>query len=292
MLAVAPRDLALLVLINLLWGFNLIASKFGVGEFPPMMFTAMRFALLTLLLLPFLRVQRGEMGAVVVAGIMSGALHFGLLFAGLGMTESMSSVAIAGQLGVPFTTLMSIVFLDETVRWRRWLGIALAFAGVMVIGLDASVFQYWPGLALVVLSAFIGSIGLMAVKRMSGWKPLELQAWFTAISTPVLIVFSFTFESGHHEAIASASWVGWSSLIFTVLGASLIAHTGYYYLIQKYPVTSVSPLTVLSPVFGVVFAITMLGEELSERMIVGAVIALTGVFIVALRERKIIETGT
>ena len=292
MLVIAPRDLAFLILINLIWGFNLIASKIGVGDFPPMLFTAMRFALLALLLLPFLRVRRGEMGAVVVAALMSGALHFGLLFVGLGMSDSMSSVAIAGQLGVPFTTLMSIVFLNEVVRWRRWLGIVLAFAGVMVIGLDPLVFRSWPGLALVVLSAFIGSIGLMAVKKLAGWRPLQLQAWFALISAPVLIVLSFFFETGQQQALANATWRGWAALAFTALVASLVAHTGYFYLVKRYPVTSVSPLTVLSPVFGVLFAITLLDEDLTTRMILGAVMTLTGVFIVALRERKIIETGT
>ncbi len=292
MLVIAPRDLAFLVLINLIWGFNLISSKVGVGAFPPMLFTAMRFALLALLLVPFLRWRRGHMGPMVVAAVMSGALHFALLFAGLGMSESMSSVAIAGQLGVPFTTLMSIVFLNEVVRWRRWLGIVLAFVGVMVIGLDPIVFRSWPGLALVVLSAFIGSIGLMAVKKLSGWSPLEIQAWFSAISAPVVIVFSLLFETGQPQAVVAAGWEGWAALAFTTLVASLVAHTGYYYLVQRYPVTSVSPMTVLSPVFGVLFAITLLGEELTTRMMLGAVMALTGVFIVALRERKIIETGT
>ncbi len=292
MLVIAPRDLAFLVLINLIWGFNLISSKVGVGEFQPMLFTAMRFALLALLLVPFLRWRRGQMGPMVVAAVMSGALHFALLFAGLGMSDSMSSVAIAGQLGVPFTTLMSIVFLNEVVRWRRWLGIVLAFAGVMVIGLDPVVFRSWPGLALVVLSAFIGSIGLMAVKKLSGWSAIEIQAWFSLISAPLVIVFSLLFETGQQEALAAASWEGWAALAFTTLLASLVAHTGYYYLVQRYPVTSVSPMTVLSPVFGVLFAITLLDEALTTRMMMGAVMALTGVFIVALRERKIIETGT
>ena len=101
----------------------------------------MRFALLALLLPPLLRIHRGQMGAIVVAALLSGGLHFGLLFVGLAMAKTVSTVAIAGQLGVPFTTLMSIVFLGEVVRWRRWLGISLAFVGVMVIGLDPQVFD-------------------------------------------------------------------------------------------------------------------------------------------------------
>jgi len=132
----------------------------------------------------------------------------------------------------------------------------------------------------------------MAVKKLSGWKPLELQAWFSLISAPLLLVLSSAFESGQREAVMNASWQGWAALAFTAFVASLVAHTGYYYLVQRYPVTSVSPLTVLSPVFGVYFAVTLLGDDLSHRMVLGAIMTLTGVFIVALRERKIIETGT
>lgn len=292
MLVVAPRHLALLVLICLIWGYNLVASKIGVIEFPPMQFTAMRFGILALLLLPFLRIVRGQMGAIAVAAMLSGAVHFGTLFVGLAIAENVSTVAIAGQLGVPFTTLMSIVFLGEVVRWRRWLGILLAFAGVMLMGLDPHVFHFWEGLALVVLSAFIGSLGLMAVKKLEGWKPLEMQAWFAVISAPVLLATSLVLETGQAQSLATASWRGWSALAFTALAASLVAHTGFYYLVQRYPVTSVSPLTVLSPVFGVYFGVTLLGDQLSARMILGAIMTLTGVFIVALRERKIIETGT
>ncbi len=292
MLAIQWRDLLFLVLINLIWGFNFIASKLGVSEFPPLWFTTLRFGLVALLLVAILRLHRGQMGAIVVAALFSGGLHFGLLFVGLALAETVSTVAIAGQLGVPFTTLMSIVFLGEDVRWRRWLGIGLAFTGVMLMGLDPQVFEFWQGLALVVLSAFVGSLGLMAVKRLKGVKPLEMQAWFALISVPVLALLSAVFEGGQVEAMRSASWEAWGALMFTVLMASLIAHSGYYYLVQRYPVTSVSPLTILSALFGVLFGVTLLGDELTPRIIIGGTMTLTGVVIIALRERKIVETGT
>jgi O-acetylserine/cysteine efflux transporter len=292
MLAIQWRDLLFLVFINLIWGFNFITSKVGVSELPPLWFTTLRFTLLALILAAVLRVHRGQMGAIVVAGVLSGALHFGLLFVGLGMSKTVSTVAIVGQLGVPFTTLMSIVFLGEVVRWRRWLGITLAFAGVMVMGLDPRVFDFWQGLALVVLSAFVGSIGLLAVKQLRDIKPLEIQAWFAVISVPVLAVLSAVFESGQLQATRAASLEAWGALLFTVVMASLIAHSGYYYLVQRYPITSVSPLTILSPLFGVLFGVTLLGDDLTPRIIAGGTMTLTGVVIIALREHKIVETGT
>lgn len=292
MLAIQWRDLALLIFINLIWGFNFVASKVGVGEFPPLWFTTLRFGVLALLLVPMLRLHRGQMGAVVVAALLSGGLHFGLLLVGLAMANTVSTVAIAGQLGVPFTTLMSIAFLGEVVRWRRWTGITLAFAGVMLMGLDPQVFEFWQGLALVVLAAFVGSLGLLAVKQLTDIEPLQIQAWFALVSAPVLALLSAIFEEGQVQALQSASWEGWGALLFTVLMASLVAHTGFYYLVQRYPVTSVSPLTVLSPLFAILFGVTVLGDELTARIIAGGTMTLTGVVIIALREHKMVETGT
>ncbi|HEX7417242.1 MAG TPA: EamA family transporter, partial [Steroidobacteraceae bacterium] len=61
MMRIAPRDFALLILVTLLWGFNLVSSKVGLEYLPPFLFTALRFALVALLLLPFLRIRRGQM---------------------------------------------------------------------------------------------------------------------------------------------------------------------------------------------------------------------------------------
>jgi O-acetylserine/cysteine efflux transporter len=72
----------------------------------------------------------------------------------------------------------------------------------------------------------------------------------------------------------------------------MVAHTGWYYLISRYPVTSLSPVTLLSPLFGMLFGVTLLNDQLTPRMLVGAVITLVGVLIVVTREKRLIDTGT
>jgi O-acetylserine/cysteine efflux transporter len=84
----------------------------------------------------------------------------------------------------------------------------------------------------------------------------------------------------------------WAALAFTALAASLVAHTGYFYLVQRYPVTSVAPVTALSPVFSVLLSVLLLGQVLSGRLIIGGVITLAGVVIITLRERRIVDTGS
>lgn len=292
MSSIAPRHLFFLLIITFIWGLNLVLSRIGLEHVPPLLFTFLRFLVIAILLAPFLRVVPGQMSALIVAGLLSGAISLSLLFAGLAMSPTVSAVAIAGQLGVPFTTLLSVALLGETVRWRRWLGITLSFGGVMTMGLDPQVFDALQSLTLVVASAFIGSLGLIAVKRLKGFKPLEIQAWFAWLSAPWLLAMTVGIEDTKFATVLAVPLVGWAVIAFTALGASIVAHTGFYYLIQRYPVTSVAPLTVLSPVFSVALSVWLLGETLTTRLALGGVLTLLGVLIITLRERRMIDTGS
>jgi O-acetylserine/cysteine efflux transporter len=291
MTRISPGHLLLLFGITLIWGLNLVISKYGVGSIPPILFTTLRFLIVGIVLAPFLRWYPGQMGPLVIAGVLSGALCFSMMFAGLALANNVSSVAIAGQLGVPFTTLLSVALLGEVVHWRRWTGIALSFGGVLVMGLDPEVFQYWQSLALVIGSAFVGALGLIAVKRLRAVAPLAIQGWFAWISLPLLLPLTLALEQPDLAALSGVPVAAWGALAFSALGASVIAHTGFYHLIQRYPVTSVAPLTVLSPVLSVGFSVWWLGDVLTPRIALGGALTLAGVFIIVWRERRITDTG-
>lgn len=291
---IARRDLGLLLLVNVIWGMNIVAAKFGVNEFPPVLFTALRFGLLAVFLIPMLRVARGEMPVLLAAAALTGPVMFSLLFIGIAKVDDASTVAIASQLHVPFSTLLSVWLLGETIRWRRKLGIALAFGGIALISFDPRVFSYWEGLGLVIASSFFGSLGLIYIKRLRHVQPLQLQAWVAIAGSPVLLLLSGIMEWDQWSVslLTDVTWRGWAAVLFTALLSSLVAHTGWYYLLGRYPVTSLAPLTLLSPLFGVFFGVTLLHDRLTPRMLLGGAITLVGVFIVLLREKKLVDTGT
>lgn len=290
--SITGRHLTLLVFMNLIWGLNLIASKLGVSQFPPIFFTALRFGSVALLLAPLLRIHRGQMRNLFWAALLTGPAAFSLLFVGVSKAEDAATVAIANQMGVPFSTLLSIWLLGETIRWRRTLGITLAFGGMVIISFDPRVLAYWEGLALVVVSCFFSSLGLIFVKRLHDIKALELQAWIAVVGGSMLMLLSLGLESNQWQAMQTADWRGWSSLAFTTVMSSMVAHTAWYYLVSKYPVTSLSPITLLSPLFGIFFGVTLLDDQLTPRMLLGGVVTLIGVFIVVLREKRLVDTGT
>jgi O-acetylserine/cysteine efflux transporter len=284
--------LTLLVGINVVGGLNLVAAKIGLAQFPPMLFTALRFGTLALLLLPLLRVHRGQMLTLLAAVLLSGPATFGASFAGMAVIADASTVAIATQMVVPISTLLSVWLLGERIRWRSILGITLAFGGMVVISIEPRVLARWEGVALVVLSSSFAALGMICVKRLRGIRPLQLQAWIAVVGATSLLLLSLSWESNHIAAISGADWQGWGALLFTTLIGSLIAHTAWFHLMNLYPVTSLSPLTVLTPLFGMFFGVTLLHDHLTPRMLVGSVITLLGILIILVRRKKLVDTAT
>lgn len=285
-----PLHMGFMVLINLIWGFALIAAKVSLDHFPPLLFAALRFTLIVMVLFPFLKIHRGRMKEVIIIALCAGPVGFGFFFVGLALSNA-SVVAVTSQLGVPFATIMSIVFLKEQVHWRRWLGISLSFLGVMVISFDPVVFTYIDGLLFVVASAFVGSIGTIFQRQIKNVGVFELQAWVAVAAAPLMLGASAAFESDIFRLIMTADLLDWAGVFYVAFASSLVGHAGIYYLLQRYEVTQTAPLTLLSPIFTVFFAVMLLGEILTTRMIVGALIALTGVLIVSIRQKRIVDTG-
>ncbi len=287
----APQHLLFMLLICTIWGFNFVAAKVGVGEVPPLLFAGLRFAILFVLLIPFLKVAPGRMRDIAIIAMFNGAVHFGLMFVGVSLTAA-SVMAVIVQLNVPFATMLSIVFLGEVVHWRRWAGIAMTFLGVMIVSFDPHVFDSLTRVLFGAAAALSGAIAAIYMRRLTNVGVFQLQSWTSAITAPCLLLASLVFETGQMDAIANASWVAWAALLFTAFGASLIGHNGYYYLLQRYEVSLIAPLSLLSPILGVVFGIAVLHEPMTTRIILGAATAFVGVGILAIRGRQPVDPST
>ena len=287
----APRHLFLMFIICLVWGFTFVAGKAGVSEMPPMLFTALRYVLLSLLLFPFLQIVEGRMPQVIFITLTMGSFHFALFYGGMSVASNVSSIAVAVQLSVPISTIMSIIFLNEQVGWRRWLGIAMSFGGVVVISFDPAIINERLGLFMVIGAAFLGSAGMIVMKQINDTGIYQMQAWIAVMSWPPLIAASLVFESGHVAALTQSSWMAWGGVVYTAVGASLVGHAGMYYLLQRYDVSVTAPLTLMAPIFGIMSGVIFWGDTLGIRFWIGGTITLLGVLIIGLRKREVAPAG-
>ena len=282
-----PADFALLFAVCLIWALNLVITRWtiAVGDVPPIFFAGVRLGLVGLVLSPFLFPAPRQIGLMFLIGMGMGAVQFGLLFLGLA-NASASAAAVIGQLGVPITTIFSIMFLGEQIGWRRGLGIIMSFAGVMIIAIDPEKFTLTLGMIFLVLAAVSSSAASVLMKRIEPMSAMKLQAWVGTFSVIPLMAMSFATETGQAEAVLSGDPLIYLSTAFAVLAVSVFGHGTFYRMIKKYDVTLISPLTLMTPIWGVVLGITLLGEPLTAKLVIGAVVALAGVGVIMVRPNR------
>ncbi|MFM5917492.1 MAG: DMT family transporter [Novosphingobium sp.] len=277
------RDFLLLVLVCLLWAGNNILSKLVITHLhvPPLFFTAVRFAIVSLVTLRWLLPMPHPAWRIVTIGLTMGAGSFGLMFVAL-LWASPSEAAIVVQSSVPMTTLLSIWLLGERIRWRRGIGITLALVGVLIVVWQPGV-KVSAGMGFLLASALCGSLGAVLMKQMGDIAPLQFQAWVGLVGLLALAPASAVVEPHAWEAARAAGWWFIAAACWAALVTSVFAHTAYYFLIGKYEANLVSPLTLMTPLLTIAFGIAITGDHFDARMALGSAVALAGVLIVALR---------
>lgn len=282
------RDFAILVLVCLLWASNNIVSKYAVSwlDAPPLFYAAARFAVVALAAAPWLFPMPRPRWRLVCVALLMGGGNFALLFVGL-KTATPSAAAVVSQIGVPITTLLSVVMLGERIRWRRGLGIVLTVAGATLVMWDPGGFAISTGLLYVVAAAATGSLGAVMMKQMEGVKPLQFQAWVGFASVWPLAALSIFLEPGQVQAGIDAGWRFWAAVLFSGLVVSVVAHTLYYGLIQRYEANLISPLTLMTPLATIALGVAIMHDPFDVRMALGSAVALLGVLIIALRPNQV-----
>ena len=284
----ALRDFALLVLVCLIWATNNIISKFVVADLavPPLFYAAVRFALVAAITCRWLIPAPRPRWRLIVVALLMGGGNFALLFIGL-QTATASAAAVVIQLGVPITTVLSMVMLGEQVRWRRGIGIALTLLGALAVMWDPGGFVVSTGLLFVVAAAFLGSLGAVMMKQMQGVRPLQFQAWVGFASVWPLAALSLIVEPGAVQAAVAAGWTFVAAVVFSAVVVSVLAHTAYYGLIQRYEANLISPLTLMTPLATIGLGVVLMNDPFGPRMVIGTIVALAGVLIIALRPNQV-----
>lgn len=276
------RDTTLAVLVMVIWGYNFVVAKTGLAELPPIFMMGMRFALSALLLMPFVAIPSGRMKEIAALSVVMGAAHFSMMFTGL-KTVDASTAAIAIQLQVPFSALLATVFLNDPPGWRRVVGMAVAFGGVVLIAGEPRFQGSLWALGLVIGAAFVWAVGNVQVKKMNGIDEMALLAWMSVMAAPQLFLLSFLLEQGQYESVLGATWRGWGAVGYQAVIVVALSYGIWYRLIDRHGVSAAVPYTLLVPFFGVASSVLFLGESLTPRVVFGGAITIAGVAIIVLR---------
>ena len=248
-LAMRPLHVALFVAVMAIWGLNFVVAKIGLLQLPPLLMIALRWGLVAVMMLPFVKPPRGHWREVMLVSITLGFVHFALMFTGLRDIDA-STAAIAIQLQVPFAALLSAVIFKDAIGWRRALGLAIAFVGVALIAAEPRLDGHYLALTMVISAACIWSVANIQIKLMGDVDGLTLIAWIGIFATPQIALGSYLLEDGQAAALAAADWRAWASVAYQAVFVVGIGYGAWYWLLKRYAVNQVMPFMLLMPAFG------------------------------------------
>ena len=267
-------------------GTNWVGTKIAVDHFPPFLNVAMRFGVLVILFIPWLKPVRGQFFLVMMVALTLGVFQFCFMFLALHISSDVSTIAIANQVYVPFSVILAVIFLGEQVSILKWLAIFIAFSGVLLMGFDPIAFAQLDALAVVMLSALSLAVSSIFMRRLVAIHVFQLQGWVALIALGPVIVISLVFEKDVWFQVAEAPRLAWFAFIYGILAGSLLFHAGWYYLLRRYPVSAISPIMLLMPITGVMSGYLIYGDSLTFKIIVGGCLTMVGVTIITFSDRK------
>jgi len=283
----APRDLALILVVVALWGFSFVPIKVGLREVPPLALVALRFFFAAVPLVFFIPRPRMPWRVVVAYGLAIGVFQFGLLFLGmsLGMPAGLSSIVI--QVQVFFTIGLGVVVLGDRLHAQNAIGAIVAGIGVALLALhkvSGGATSTLIGLALVLVAAFAWAAGNIVAKHAAGEHEADMFAlvvWSSLVPPLPLAALSYLLEGGPAmiNAVMTASALTWGCALFMAYIATLFGFASWARLMHRYPTALVSPFALLIPVSGLASGALFLGESLAPMQAVGAAFVFVGLLV-------------
>jgi len=280
------RDMILAALTSVIWGFAFVAVKYALDSFSAPQLVAIRFLIAAL---PAILVPRPQIGwlSIALIGMTLFAGQFLLLFFAYTQGLPPGLASVTQQMQAFFTVLLAAAFLRDLPTRRQWAGLAIAFAGLALIGSTAGSDLRPAALGLALAGAFSWAVGNVLVKRASTAPIFPLVVWSSLIPPLPALVISSVFERRPPllDALAGASWLSIGAVVYLGAIATTVAYAVWGGLLQRNPSAVVAPFALLAPCTGILSSAVIFGEIPSLMRAAGMALILAGLAVIALPGR-------
>jgi O-acetylserine/cysteine efflux transporter len=280
--AVPMKDYAVLAMIFTLWALNYIAIKISVNDFPVWTALAIRFSIIVVILVPFVKFPKGQMRALLLISAVLIPGHFGFLFWSIQNTASVGAISVIIQLGPAFSVLLAWIFFKDIPGIKRISGLTIGFVGIVILFYEPTFFDTLDALLAGVASAFFMGTYMTLVRGKNQISPLAIICWSSVLGVPFSLIMALLFEAPIQETLQAASFDSWLGILYAAIASSIIAHGSWAWMLRRQPISFLAPLTLIVPVLAVLATVTIFGEPLTLHMIVAGFIVLAGMGLITI----------
>ena len=288
-----PLDVVAIVSITLccaIWGLQQVAVKVAVAHgLPPLFQAAARTLAAALLLAVWTALRGGRRGLAAMlafdratpACLLLAALFAGeflVLFPGLKFTTA--SRGIIFLYTSPFFTALGAHLLlpAERLNWRQASGLVVAFAGVAAAfaeGLGAPGGSLLGDVLCLTGGVFLGAMTVV-LKAAPSLAPLSAsRLLFVQLAYAAPILLAAMGVSGEWR-IGATTPLAWAALFYQSVVVAFASYLVWVWLIQRYAASRIAGFTFLTPLFGILAGVLLLGEPFSRWLLIGLVAIAVG----------------
>ena len=273
------RDWALLGVLSVLWGGSFFFNGLALRGFPPLTLVLLRVTLAALILLPLLHIYRidfpagisGWMPFVAVA-LFNNVLPFSLIV--LGQTTIASGLASILNATTPlFTVIVMAVSGEERLSPQRVAGVTIGLIGVTILrgGLDLDLAGQGTGIALCLAAALsYGVAALLARRHLAKSPPLATATFQLTASSVMMAVIAGIVDRPWRLALPGPTT--WLAVIGLAVLSTALAYIVFFQILRRSGATNVMLVTLLVPLTAILLGGVVLGETISAREILGALV--------------------
>ncbi|WP_426702063.1 drug/metabolite exporter YedA [Rhodanobacter sp. Col0626] len=284
-----PRVLVPLGLFALyvIWGSTYLGIRFALESYPPFLLAGIRFLCAGVALYGFLRL-RGM--APPTPRQWRNAAFTGLLLLGFGnglvcFAEERVSSGIAA-VAVASMPLFAALFSGMYGEWpnrRESLGLAIGFAGVIVLNLGSSLSGSRTGALALLVAAMCWAFGSVWSRRQDMPPgPMNTAAQMLSASIALLVV---GFIGGEHLPTHPTTRATLAVVYLAVFG-SIVAFSAYLYVLKRARPAVATSYAYVNPPVAVLFGVLLAGEHVGPYDLTGMAIILFGVAVITLAKQK------
>ena len=276
-----------MLLVCLIWGINFSVTKVAIGQMPALPFTAIRFALASLLLWIVLRATEGPaqpapaaVRRLVLLGLVGNTCYQLFFILGLARTSATNSSLILATVPTVVAVVAGLLGL-ERITPRMWSGIALGTLGVVLV-IAASGVEFSTStvrgdlLTVVAVLCWAGyTVGLRSLPE--GFSPLRVTTLTTIAGMPGLVLAGLPgLLVMRWDAVPPTAW---AALAYATVFSLVVAYLLWNRSVQAVGGTRTAIYMCVTPLVAVGAAWAMLGEHARPLQAVGAVLIIAGVLL-------------
>lgn len=273
-----PRHIALAILVTAIWGANFSVIKIGLQSVDPFILAGIRFLLCALPAVFFIKKPDTPWRFLVAYGLLFGVGLWGVVNLGISAGVSAGIASLVLQFSAFFTILLGSVVFREAISKYQYTGIAIALMGLLSIIPIRDGTVTLVGLGCVILGALSWSVSNIIIKKTGTKDVLAFLVWSSLFSPLPLFAISYGIHGSTGYAMLSSQLDAAAifSILFQAYPTTLFGYWIWNSLLKKYPVSTVAPLSLLVPIFGMLGSSMIFHETLSTLKVTAIIFIVSG----------------